>query len=73
MTLVPLVRRLDGVACRIPLGCPTCVGWSPVCYAEADGPDGEPRPERPETCPSCGRTVAIRLLRTVVGVGLGAI
>ena len=73
MTLVPLVRRLDGVARRIPLGCPTCVGWSPVCYAEADGPDDERRPERPEACPACGRCAPIALLMTIVGVDLSAV
>ena len=73
MTLVPLAKRLDKVARRIPLGCDVCRRWWRVAYAEADGPDDEPRPERPEVCPDCGRCVPIELLVTIVGVPLEAV
>jgi len=52
------------------LGCATCRAWAPatitVIREDAGGHRSETAPERPDSCPSCGRTVPIHLKRHLV-------
>lgn len=52
------LRRLEA---RVPVGCDLCRTWGSVVYEI-----GDRGPERPERCPRCGRSVAIRLLRRII-------
>lgn len=49
--------RLEAAYRRPPDGCPACRGWSARVFLRDD------EAPRPETCPACGRTVPIRLVR----------
>ena len=67
MTTMGRLIRLED---RQPKGCATCRAWGPatitVIREDAGGHRSETALERPDSCPLCGRTVPIRLRRTIV-------
>lgn len=62
-----LRRRINQTADRLQAQpvCRTCLGWGASTYCDERG-----RCLRPEVCPGCGRMVAIRRRRLIVGVNL---
>jgi hypothetical protein len=58
-----VVTRLLRIEDALPEGCDHCRPWYEVTLGNEDGST-----MRPESCPSCGRVVPIRMVHVVVGV-----
>jgi hypothetical protein len=58
--------RVEGIL-WIPVGCPTCRGWTGVVLEGDDGP------HRPERCPGCGRVVPATVVVRIEGVRVALI
>jgi hypothetical protein len=63
----PLVRRLDQLAHRLPVGCPVCREW-PLVWLMNEGD-----PEPPTTCLQCGRVRSGLVRVYLVGVDVADI
>jgi hypothetical protein len=58
--------RLSAIDQALPKGCPTCTSWSDL-HTDHHAPDEPFTPsQRPASCPRCGRSVPIRLIREYV-------
>ncbi len=66
MRLGKRLARIE-VVVRVPVGCPTCRGWTGVVLEGDDGP------HRPERCPGCGRLVPAAVTVRIVGVQVAPI